>query len=170
MLTLYILRHAKACQNQPGLKDIDRPLQAVGRAEANEIGDYMQRTVSSPQAILGSSARRVRETLDLLLPYFDSDISVHLESALYLASVEKLMEKISTVKSNTCRVLIIGHNPVITNFATLLACDSDQNKLHQLGSGFPTATLAELRFDQDEWSKIEKTKGRLIRLKLPTKI
>lgn len=167
MLTLYILRHAKAHQNQPGVKDLDSPLQAAGHVEANKIGEYMQRASLSPQVIIGSSARRVHETLDLILPYFDDNITINLESALYLASSKQLTARLNNLERPTLRVLLIGHNPGITDLARMMAGNGDSDELQRLNANFPTAALAELRFDQDEWSAVGRATGRLIRLIIP---
>jgi phosphohistidine phosphatase len=167
MLSLYIIRHAKALQNQPGVEDVDRPLEPFGRAEASEIGEYMRRLGLAPQAILGSSARRARETLGLLLPHLDGDVAIHVDSALYLASAEQLVARLNRLDVPALRVMMIAHNPGIARFATMLANDGDSEDLERLNSSFPTAALAEISFDLEKWSDVQKGTGRLVRLIVP---
>ena len=167
MLTLYIVRHAKAFQNRPGVEDLERPLDTVGHAEASEIARYIQRTGLAPEVILGSSARRVRETLSLFLPYLEGDLTIYLESALYLASAEQLVTRLNHLDVRALRVMMIAHNPGIAQLATMLAYDGEREDLERLNSSFPTATLAELNFDLKKWSHVKKGTGHLVRLIVP---
>jgi len=167
MLNLYIVRHAKAFQNRPGVDDLERPLDTVGHAEAGEIGRYIRQTGLAPEAILCSSARRVRETLSLFLPYLEGDLTIYFESALYLASAEQLVTRLNHLNVPALRVMMIAHNPGIARLATMLAYDGDREDLESLNSSFPTATLAELNFDLKKWSDVKKGTGHLVRLIVP---
>ena len=167
MLNLYIVRHAKAHQNKPGVEDVDRPLEPVGHAEASQIGEYMRRLGLAPQAILGSSARRARETLGLLLPHLDGDVAIHVDSALYLASAEQLIARLNRLDVPALRVMVIGHSPGVARLASTLAGDGDPEELERLNGSFPTAALAEISFDQEKWADVKKGTGRLVRLIVP---
>ncbi len=167
MLNLYIVRHAKAHQNQPGVEDVDRPLEPVGHAEASQVGEYMRQIGLAPQAILGSSARRARETLGLLLPHLDGDVDIHIDSALYLASAEQLVARLNRLDVPALRVMLIGHSPGVARLASTLVGDGDPEELERLNDGFPTAALAEISFDLEKWADVKKGTGRLVRLIVP---
>src|SRR5262245_47015244 len=64
MSRLYLLRHAKAGWAQPGMRDFDRPLEPLGRTDADSIGAAMRANAYIPDLVLCSTAKRARETLD----------------------------------------------------------------------------------------------------------
>ena len=64
MSRLFLLRHAKAGWAEPGMRDFDRPLEPLGRCDADAIGAAMRAHSFIPDLVLCSSAKRARETLD----------------------------------------------------------------------------------------------------------
>jgi phosphohistidine phosphatase len=68
MLTLSLLRHAKSSWKNPTLPDHDRPLNSRGKAQAPMVGKAMAKRGLNPDLVLCSTARRTRDTLDLVLP------------------------------------------------------------------------------------------------------
>ena len=64
MSRLFLLRHAKAGWAEPGMRDFDRPLEPLGRSDADAIGAAMRANSYIPDLVLCSSAKRARETLD----------------------------------------------------------------------------------------------------------
>ena len=64
MSRLFLLRHAKAGWAEPGMRDFDRPLEPLGRTDADAIGAAMRASAYIPDLVLCSTAKRARETLD----------------------------------------------------------------------------------------------------------
>ena len=89
MRRLMLLRHAKSDWAAPGVRDHDRPLNPRGREAAPKMGAYMVRHALVPDLIVASTATRVRETLDLLLPAFETPPKIVPTSALYDAEAER---------------------------------------------------------------------------------
>ena len=87
--------------------------------------------------MLCSSAVRTRETLDALLPALGGP-EVSYEDELYGAWSETLLERVREVPAGVGSVLVVGHNPGISDFALALAHDA------RLRDGFPTGALATL--------------------------
>ena len=56
----------------PGMRDFDRPLDAVGHADAEAIGAAMRAAGYMPDMTLCSNARRARETLEGLAGHTDT--------------------------------------------------------------------------------------------------
>ena len=63
---LLLLRHAKSSWDDPALADHDRPLAPRGRTAAKLIGEHLRENQIGVSLVLCSSARRARETLDLV--------------------------------------------------------------------------------------------------------
>jgi phosphohistidine phosphatase len=144
---LALLRHAKSSWSNPDLPDHDRPLAPRGRRAAERMGVYIQEKGLVPDLVLCSSARRARQTLDLLeLP---SNTVELVEDELYGATATALIARLSRVGDATHSVLLIGHNPSIHEAATNLASNPDA-----VAQDFPTAALAEFLVPTLHWKDL----------------
>jgi phosphohistidine phosphatase len=65
-MILYVIRHAAAEPAGPA-GDFDRPLTALGRMQAREVGRALQARGSAIAAILSSPAERAWQTAELIL-------------------------------------------------------------------------------------------------------
>lgn len=62
----------------------------------------------------------------------------------------------------TKAVLVVGHNPGLQELAYMLAAtDSPGPALQRLAAKFPTAGLAELEFDGNDWRALGPGRARL---------
>ena len=121
MHTLYLLRHAKSSWSDPTLPDEERPLAPRGRRDAKRVAEHLVQLGIEPELVLCSSARRTRETLELIRPALDATTSVALEAELYAATADTLLEHLRAVPDGVASVLLIGHNPGLQDLALLLA-------------------------------------------------
>jgi phosphohistidine phosphatase len=141
MNMLHLLRHAKSSTKE-GIEDHQRPLSRRGREAARHIGKHLSATIGTFDLVLCSSARRTRETLDLVLTELSSIPRCMIEDGLYLAGRERLIDRLRRLDARDASVLLIGHNPGLHDLALALA---DKNSPHfdELASGkFPTAAYA----------------------------
>ncbi len=161
MRTLYLLRHAKSSWDDPALDDHDRPLNARGRRAAGAMGSHLERADAAPSLVLCSSARRARETLSLVLPHLRGECDVTIERALYLASLQELLDRLRAVDGQHHGVLAIGHNPSLHELACALAGSGGADELAALRRKFPTAALAVLEFELENWRDLAPGVGRL---------
>jgi phosphohistidine phosphatase len=120
MRQLLLLRHAKSSWEDPNLSDHDRPLDPEGQSATQSVRVAIARLELMPQLVLVSSARRTRETLDLLQPLAGSPRIRH-SSDLYLANPRQILDALVEVPSHTGSVLVIGHNPGLHDLAMMLA-------------------------------------------------
>jgi phosphohistidine phosphatase len=142
---LLLLRHAKSSWDDPSLADEDRPLAPRGRKAAKRIKAHVRRERIPVGLVLCSSALRARETLDLVAPPGE----ILIEAELYRATAAELLERLRRLPDEVDAVMLIGHEPAISDVAVLL-----------LGRGseladrkFPTAGLATLTF-AGPWSTL----------------
>jgi phosphohistidine phosphatase len=133
---LLLLRHAKSSWDDPALADHDRPLAPRGRKAATLIGEHLNDNEIGVSLVLCSSARRARETLELVQP--PGDVSI--ERGLYGASAEELLKRVREVPDEHHAVMLIGHNPAIEELAVGLAGPGAD----LIGDKFPTGALATL--------------------------
>ena len=161
MRTLSLLRHAKSDWDSVNLSDISRPLNRRGRKAAPVMGAFMAEQDIQPDYVLCSSAERTRQTLDLIKPVLSRDPKIHIEEGLYLASAGGMLSRIRKVKSKYDHILLIAHNPGMHALALGLCGGGDADARYNLASKFPTAALAVLSFETDDWLQIEQGHGHL---------
>lgn len=86
--------------------------------------------------VLCSSARRARETLDLIA----ASGEIQIERELYGASADQLLERLRRVPDEVDAVMLIGHNPAIQDLAVGLVGGASELSARK----FPTGALATL--------------------------
>jgi phosphohistidine phosphatase len=167
MRRLMLLRHAKSDWAQPGARDHDRPLTERGRDSAAKMGAYMARHALVPDLVIASTATRVRETLDLLLPAFKIAPKATHDKRLYDAEAEPLLTVLKETAKPVHNLLMVGHNPGLAELAALLMASGDVEARQRLIEKFPTAGLAVIDFALDDWTKLHPKAGRLDRFVIP---
>jgi phosphohistidine phosphatase len=135
---LLLLRHAKSSWDDPSLADEDRPLAPRGRKAAKRLGAYVRRERIAVGVVLCSSAKRARETLDLVRPPGE----IVIERELYHATAAELLERLRRVPDEVDAVMLIGHEPAIRDLAVGLVGPESELADRK----FPTAGLATLTF------------------------
>jgi phosphohistidine phosphatase len=141
MNRLHLLRHAKSSAKE-NMDDQERPLSRRGRETARRIGKLLPVQLGAIDLVLCSSARRTRETLELVLAEFSPRPRTAIEDGLYLASHQKLSARLRLLDPSDLNVLLIGHNPGLHELALVLA-DQNSPDFRALAAGkFPTAALA----------------------------
>jgi phosphohistidine phosphatase len=164
MRRLMLLRHAKA--GPPSAQDIDRPLAERGREAAPLMGAYLKEEQLFPDLALVSSATRTRETWDLLQPHL-GEVEVRYEPRIYEASPERLLAVVREVEPDYRTILMVGHNPGFQDLAAQLVNHGDRYAYARLTQKFPTAALAVLDFDGEEWADAAPRTARLDRFVTP---
>jgi phosphohistidine phosphatase len=167
MRRLMLLRHAKSDWTVPGARDRDRTLNARGREAAPKMGAYMARHALVPDLVVASTARRVTETLDLVLPAFETAPKVVHEARVYGAGANALLDILKETAHTTHSLLLVGHNPGIGELACALIASGDVEARQRLIEKFPTAALAVIDFAVDDWGKLHPRGGRLDRFVVP---
>src|SRR5262245_42166524 len=125
MSRLFLLRHAKAGWAEPGMRDFDRPLEPIGRTDADAIGAVMVARSYIPSLVLCSSAKRARETLDWVVRHIGNGRVVFTDS-LYSTDSAGYVDFIRDT-ADTDKVLLVGHNPMMEDVAMALSGDGDDH-------------------------------------------
>ena len=167
MRRLMLLRHAKSDWTVPGARDHDRTLNPRGREAAPRMGAYMARHALVPDLIVASTARRVAETLDLVLPAFEKAPKVVHDPRVYEAAADDLLALVKETPRSAHSLLMVGHNPGMGELAGMMIAAGDVEARQRLMEKFPTAGLAVIDFAVDDWSKLLARGGRLDRFVVP---
>ena len=137
MKTLYLVRHAKSGWDDPTLHDHDRPLDLRGERAALVIGRYAAQRRFIPQLVLCSSARRARDTLDLVTTQWPELPRIEIDRSLYLVGEHGLRKRLAAVDADVGSIMIVGHNPDLHDLARLLVGKGDDGLRQDLSSGRP---------------------------------
>lgn len=167
MRRLMLLRHAKSDWSGPPLRDQDRPLNARGRQAAVQMARYMAKHALDPDLVICSTAVRARETVDLGADAFPRKPRITYEARIYNADPETLLKVLRETRDSVHTLLMVGHNPGMQSLAELLIATGDIDSRQQLLAKFPTAGLAIIDFQIDDWRKVHPHAGRLDRFITP---
>jgi phosphohistidine phosphatase len=158
--TLHLLRHAKADRGSG--RDHDRPLAKRGIEAARAMADHMQATAFKVDRVFCSTARRTRETYDLIKPALGATPVVFRED-MYLLEEDGLLDAVHALPAEARSALLIGHDPGFHMIAAALADPAaPSDDLSVLFSKFPTGALCSLAFTVPSWADIVPGTGELL--------
>lgn len=167
MRRLMLMRHAKSDWSVGGQPDIERTVAARGREVAPLMGRYIAQHALRPDKALVSTARRARETWDLLAPELGKVPAAAFDKRLYEAPAKSILAVLQETEPNVHTLLAVGHNPGMQELASLLMATGDLTARQSLLEKFPTAALAVIDFAIDRWSDLKAHAGRLDRFVTP---
>jgi len=160
MLRLMLLRHAKSSWASPGMDDKDRPLSPRGARAAPAIGAYMRGHELVPKLVLCSSARRARDTWNLVANELTMLPKLIVDDTLYdFGDGRRLMQALVTKAAGAQAVMIVGHNPAIENLARRLIGKGDAKLRQLLQSKYPTGALTIIDFNTKSWGEVKDGSG-----------
>jgi phosphohistidine phosphatase len=171
MLNLMLLRHAKSSWADTGQADPDRPLNDRGKRAAVAMGRNMASNDLVPQLVLSSPARRAKETWGLLAGELTTIPAILIATEIYdFGDGKALMECLRNKAGAARSVLLVGHNPSIERLAQNLIGTGSGKLRERLEEKYPTAALAVISFDLDDWGSLATGSGTLLRFVRPKDI
>ncbi|HWN37269.1 MAG TPA: histidine phosphatase family protein [Gammaproteobacteria bacterium] len=149
MKRLLLLRHAKAVPATDPLVDIDRPLAERGERDARRIGERLRQQQQHPALIVASPAARALRTAQLVAGTIDYPRdAIALDRRLYLAEPAAIIEIIAAQDAAIESLLVVGHNPGLTDLTHQLLPAFDVDDL-------PTCAIVGLDYaDAASWRRI----------------
>jgi phosphohistidine phosphatase len=117
-----LVRHAHAEWPSYAGRDFDRPLTPRGLADARLSGVAIREAALQPDAVLVSPALRTRQTAEVIARELALPAGVlRFIDDLYNAPVETLESRLREAAADRRAVMLIAHNPGISELARLLA-------------------------------------------------
>jgi phosphohistidine phosphatase len=152
MKKLILMRHAKSDWSNSGQSDHARPLNKRGISDVPRMAQELLNRGILPELILVSDSARTRQTWELLTQILGAAPTRFLPD-LYLASATEIKDIVKSTDSLIDTVMVIAHNPGITDAYQLLANVQIDN--------VPTAGLGCISFDCDKYENLTATKATL---------
>jgi phosphohistidine phosphatase len=122
-MKLYILRHGIAVEpGTPGYEtDAERPLTPEGERKLKQIAAAMETLELSFDLILSSPYRRARQTAEVIAEGLKASKKLELSDTLMpRGNTAKLVELLNRLKPSPESVLLVGHEPYLSELISLL--------------------------------------------------
>jgi phosphohistidine phosphatase len=164
MKTLFLVRHSKAVTRKADLPDFQRTLVKAGEKKATSMARKLKKEGVMPDLMISSTANRALETAHLFaknLDYSNKDIVV--KDALYNEmSPEALLYIVRQVDEKHNSIMLFGHNPAFTDFASYLVKGFEED--------IPKTGIVGIQFNKDNWKDIVKGSGKLEFFEYPKRL
>lgn len=160
-LTLILMRHAKSSWDDPALNDHDRPLNKRGIASAQAMGQWLRDADHLPDTCISSTSLRTTQTFERL----GLDAPIVFTRKLYHAGAAQMMDVLQDATAN--RVLMLGHNPGIAEFAERLVATPPR---HDRFMDYPTCATTVIGFDAATWRDIGWHRGQPMDFAIPREL
>ena len=155
MKILTIVRHAKSSWKDTRLSDRKRPLNKRGERDAPEMGRRIHEHGIRPSLIITSPAKRAWTTAKIIAHEINYPLEfLQREDGLYLASLNEILDTIVAQDNGFNNLMIVGHNPGLTDFANFL--------VPGLTNNLPTAGVVSVEIDRDDWSLYTQPQAKLV--------
>ena len=163
MKRLILVRHAKSSWKNPGLQDFARPLNGRGKQNAPMMGKRLLGSGILPEVVVSSPAKRAWSTARLIASeiHFKEE-NLIADPEVYEADVDTLMEIIGNFSGAWQDVMLVGHNPGLTDLAEMLT--------DQAFGNLPTCAICCIEFAVENWSEISYGSGRVYHYDYPKSI
>ena len=162
MKNLFLTRHAKSSWSNPGLADIDRPLNERGKKAAPFMGKLIVDKGEKPDLLISSPANRALSTAKAFggaMGLVENDIII--DRTIYGAGAQQLLELVQDQDDLYKSIMLFGHNPTFTSFVNLLTGNNIMNVV--------TCGVIRIDFEFSSWTNIDFGSGRLVYYEYPKK-
>ena len=148
MRRLTLLRHAKSSCRDTSLPDRERPLSSRGERDAPMMGLRMKAHRVRPSLILTSHAVRATATARIVARALGfPEEFLQTERALYLAAPDAILTVVAAQDDRFEDILVVGHNPGMTDLANRLLPDLALDNL-------PTGGVVAIDTDAAAWRDV----------------
>ena len=167
-MNLYVLRHAIAVERgTPGFKDDSkRPLTGKGKKKMKQIAEGMLALELSFDVILSSPFVRARHTAEIVADVFRTrkklEFTPHLEVG---GDPKKLIGLIDQKHGSGSSILIVGHEPYLSSFISMLIAGTDSLSITMKKGGLCKLRATELRYGRCAVLEWLLTPGQLTRIR-----
>ena len=163
MKNLLIMRHAKSDWGDSSLSDFDRPLNKRGKKAAPFMGNELSIRNKVPDLIISSPANRAKTTAEKFAESAGYKGTIQHEKDFYFGYIDEIIQVVKKSDKQYERIMIVGHNPTLESLIASLTKNSAYARM-------PTAAIASILFEIDDWSKLEEKSGTLEWLILPKEL
>ncbi|MGD9732298.1 MAG: histidine phosphatase family protein [Desulfamplus sp.] len=163
MKNLFLVRHAKAETMKEYDSDFSRPLIKKGLKDAKKMAEKIKERFKGNALFISSPSNRAFETAHIFAGKLNyPTVKILLKDTIYYdPSPEQLLELIKEIDDAYDTIMLFGHNPYLSQFASFLIKDFEFD--------IPKCGVAAFAFDKQSWKEIELQSGILKFAEYPEK-
>jgi phosphohistidine phosphatase len=125
------------------------------------MGKALRKRGILPDLIISSPAARAKATIEAVTRAANLNLEIRYDDGVYGASSSELINVIRGLPYTSSCVLLVGHNPGFEDLVARLSGSHER---------MPTAALACIQFQVNEWDEVNDGEGRLVWLLAPKKL
>lgn len=157
-MDLYFLRHANAGESLPNPKqDEKRPLDELGVEQSQRMGRVLAAMGVEVDAIISSPLTRATQTAALVAAELGYEKSVLIENALRPDADFEQFRDLVRRHTKQKAVMVVGHNPTLSEFLSLLVSDEATDSTIELKKGAVAKVELKRRRPLLQWILTPKT-------------
>ncbi|MEQ9115404.1 MAG: histidine phosphatase family protein [Rickettsiales bacterium] len=153
MKYISILRHGKSPQNP--LDDRSRILSEEGRLDIENLANKLKSHNIIFDFIISSPIKRAKQTFEIIKSNQKASFEVEWSESLYSYEDKNLNKIITDINDKYSNVLIVGHNPIISEIGCNLC--KDESHISCLPGSFK-----QFEIDIELWKNFIPNSGKLI--------
>ena len=163
MKTLYLVRHGKAEERNTDKPDYKRELIERGENDVLRVAERVHEKGVVPSLIISSPAPRALATAKMFAQQLHYPTNkIRSRKVIYNQPDGTLLGIVHTIDDLYENVMLVGHDPAMTNFAWFLTDDFEEY--------LPTSSIVGISFDTDAWREVNEGIGTLIFFYSPEQI
>lgn len=148
MKEFLLVRHAKSSWDEPGLSDIERPLNKRGSKDGPRMARYLRDQNIIPDYLATSPAVRAHTTAGFFHEEFNNELKgFDVFQDLYFGSEDDILFILKTLEPSISLPAVFSHNPTLTYFANKFDTEHIDN--------IPTCGVVHLRSQCEVWNELD---------------
>jgi len=162
--TIHLIRHAKSSWDDPALDDIDRPLNKRGKGDVEVMAQAIFNAGCPFANVFCSPAKRARQTIKGLYKNLPTEPAPwQIDDRLYTFDSDDLVTWCRGIDSQLPSVVIVGHNPALTELSQFLIPDCEIENV-------PTCAYVNIELVISNWKNLEQGCGKLVGFLTPKQL
>lgn len=157
-----LMRHSEAVTelSEAVIRDFDKPLTDQGIHQLEYVRSFLKVHHFLPDLILCSPAVRTRQTLEWIREALGTDAQIVFDDELYGIKGDDLITKLLDLTDQKSTVLVIGHNPAISDAMQALLNRTDNSSIDVALPAKPSQLII-FHLNANTWSTLLTSKVQL---------
>jgi phosphohistidine phosphatase len=134
-MDIYLLRHGSAGQYTAGSNDDQRPLDKTGEQQSHDVGRALAELGVKLDAIISSPLTRALQTATIAAAELGHKDKIVADEALRPEASYRQLESLLARYARKKAILLVGHNPSMTEFLTQMLAGGDAREFIDFKKG-----------------------------------
>lgn len=147
MKSIILMRHADSYPTDFSGYENERPVSVTGLLQIEQIMEYGQDFLKDVDFVLCSGIKRAKQTFQAIYSVVPTKTKFMFDDFLYQITSTGLLDKIQWTPAIYNKILIIGHNPSLSQFLEDISSEQKDSKLS-------TCEVAIIESDVSTWQDV----------------